>query len=271
MKELIQLRESLKQMYEKSKRVIRIYKKDLRKIDFEIESKHFMPQRGKRKKDDNSDDGQVHGHRHHQSSLANDTCGGNNNNNNNSTCEDGDDPQQQQQKVNRRTTIDSADDLTDGDGDDGDDGDYDNVDNNDMGDDDDNNEEIFDNDDQMNKRKTKNKKKKRNSRGGGGRNKLTRVCRHVVDAQTGQMCLRKGFCPFHHHHYYHHQQQQKSYVNQHVYNSESGNGIGHGGGHSTVARRQTYYYRPMSRYEFFHDAAYDVNRTMIAANKKEKV
>ena len=173
MKELVQLRENLKQMYEKSKRIIRIYKKDLRKIDFEIESKHFLPKSKRRRDSDNASDPTS-------------------NHNANGTS-----PEKQM----GRTTIHSIDDLSGGDSCDDED-------------------EFF------------------------AQTKKVRLCGYV-DAK-GHACKRKGFCLFHH----------KSYVDQQS---------------SDISRRQNYYYRPMSRYEFFHDSAYDVNRTKIAANNKEKV
>ena len=49
MKELMQLRDNLRQLYDKSKRRIKIFKRDLKKIDYEMESKHYLPNNKKRK------------------------------------------------------------------------------------------------------------------------------------------------------------------------------------------------------------------------------
>lgn len=52
MKELMQLRDNLRQLYDKSKRRVKIFKRDLKKIDFEMESKHYLPKSKKRKVND---------------------------------------------------------------------------------------------------------------------------------------------------------------------------------------------------------------------------
>lgn len=52
MKELHQLRDNLRQLYDKSKRRIKIFKRDLKKVDLEMESKHFLPKSKKRKVSD---------------------------------------------------------------------------------------------------------------------------------------------------------------------------------------------------------------------------
>jgi hypothetical protein len=54
MKELHQLRDNLRQLYDKSRKRIKIFKRDLKKIEMEMQSKQYLPKNKKRKTDNDN-------------------------------------------------------------------------------------------------------------------------------------------------------------------------------------------------------------------------